>query len=110
MGSDILFQPGEFEKIQKKYPNTVCIFVQLAKKADLPPLDKHKYLVPKTITVGQFLFILRKRMKLSSDKALFIFIGHTLPSSSQTMAELYATHKSTDGALRITCTSESVFG
>jgi GABA(A) receptor-associated protein len=107
---DILFKPGEFETIQKKYPNTICIFVQLAKRSNLPPLDKHKYIVPKTTTVGQFLFILRKRMKLSADKAIFIFINDALPSSSQTIAEVYSTNKSSDGALRIIVTSESVFG
>ncbi len=110
MGSSILFQPGEFERIQQKYPHTVCVFVELARKAELPPLDKHKYIVPKSTTVGAFLFILRKRMKLPSEKALFIFVNNSLPCSSQTMGEIYSIHKSSDGALRIMCTSESVFG
>lgn len=110
MGSNILFQSGEFECIQQKYPNTVCIFVELARNAELPSLDKHKYIVPKNTTVGAFLFILRKRLKLPAEKALFIFINNTLPCSSQTMGEVYSAHKSPDGALRIICTSESVFG
>lgn len=110
MESDVLFKPGEYEMIQNKYPNTICIFVQLAKRSNLPPLDKHKYIVPKLTTVGHFLFILRKRMKLSADKAVFIFINNTLPSSSQTIGGIYSQHKSKDGALRVIVTSESVFG
>lgn len=105
-----LFKPGELDQLRTRYPHAVFVHVELARNADLPPLTKQKYVVPKTFTLGQFLFVLRRQLKLPSEKALFVFVDNTLPTSSQTMAELYAAHKSADGCLRITCTSESVFG
>ena len=38
-----------------------------------------RYLVPADLTVGQFVYVIRKRIKLSSEKAIFIFIKNTLP-------------------------------
>ncbi len=102
--------PDSVEHIKSKYPNAVFVYVSLAPNSNLPPLDKHKYIVPKDTSVGQFLYILRRRMQLQPDKALFIFINNTLPTSSQTMSEIYHQYKSADGILRIVCTSESVFG
>lgn len=107
---DLTLGPGELERLRTKFPNTVCVFAIPAKRSELPPLDKHKYIVPKSTTMGQFLYILRKRMQLPPEKALFCFIENMLPTSSQTVAELYALHKSADGVLRVTYTSESTFG
>ncbi len=102
--------PDSFERMQTKYPHAIFVYVALAPNSNLPPLDKHKYVVPKNTTVGQFIYIIRKRLQLSSDRALFIFVNNMLPISSQTMAEVYQQHKSADGILRVVCTSESVFG
>jgi len=99
----------ELETLHKKYPNHVCVFVQPNKAVDMPPLDKHKYLVPKDLTVGAFIFMIRKRMTLPPEKALFIFVNNTLPTSSSTLAELYAAHGS-DGYLRVQYAGENTFG
>jgi GABA(A) receptor-associated protein len=106
----IEFAPGEFERIQQKYPNTVCVFLQKAPRAELPPIEKGKFIVPKELTVGQFLFTIRKRIQIPPEKALFLFVNNVLPTTSTTISELYAKYKSTDGALRIIVTSESTFG
>ena len=44
------------------------------------------------------------------EKALFVFVDNTLPTSSTLLSELYANHKSQDVALRMTYTSENTFG
>jgi GABA(A) receptor-associated protein len=38
-----------------------------------------RYLVPADLTVGQFVYVVRKRIKLSAEKAIFIFVKNTLP-------------------------------
>lgn len=38
-----------------------------------------RYLVPADLTVGQFVYVIRKRIKLSSEKAIFIFVKNVLP-------------------------------
>jgi GABA(A) receptor-associated protein len=48
-------------------------------KSDIPTIDKKKYLVPSDMTVGQFIYVIRKRIKLSPEKAIFIFVNNVLP-------------------------------
>ena len=38
-----------------------------------------RYLVPADLTVGQFVYVIRKRIKLSPEKAIFIFVNNVLP-------------------------------
>ena len=35
--------------------------------------------MPADLTVGQFVYVIRKRIKLSPEKAIFIFINNVLP-------------------------------
>lgn len=102
---------GEADTLKAKYPGKVPIFVTRASSArDIPDLPKHKFLAPSHLSVGQFIWVIRKQMTLPPEKALFIFIDNTLPTSSTLLSELYANHKSQDGALRMTYTSENTFG
>jgi GABA(A) receptor-associated protein len=107
-----LFLPyGEIERIRQKYPGKLPIFVTRAQNAnDVPNIPKNKFLVPASLSVGQFIYIIRGQIKLPPEKALFIFINNTIPSASSLISEVYKAYKSTDGALRITYTSENTFG
>lgn len=106
-----MFTKEDLNRIQKKYPGRVPVFVfRLKDSTDIPEISKHKYLVPSDLTVGNFIYLIRKQLKLTPEKALYIFIGNTLPMSSSTMNEIYHTHKSPDGALRMYYTSENTFG
>ena len=102
----------EIDLILNKYPGRIPVLVTKAKgvKSDIPDIPKNKFLVPKDITVGSFLYIIRKQLSLEPEKALFIFVNDTLPTSGMTIAELYSLHKSNDGLLRVVYTSESTFG
>ena len=42
-----------------------------------------RYLVPADLTVGQFVYVIRKRIKLSSEKAIFIFVDNVLPPTGE---------------------------
>ena len=35
--------------------------------------------MPADLTVGQFVYVIRKRIKLSPEKAIFIFVNNVLP-------------------------------
>jgi hypothetical protein len=43
------------------------------------PPPRARYLVPSDLTVGQFVYVIRKRIKLSPEKAIFIFTSNVLP-------------------------------
>lgn len=57
----------------------VQVICEKADRSDIPDIDKKKYLVPADLTVGQFVYVIRKRIKLSPEKAIFIFINNVLP-------------------------------
>jgi GABA(A) receptor-associated protein len=42
-----------------------------------------RYLVPADLTVGQFVYVVRKRIKLSAEKAIFVFVKNTLPPTGK---------------------------
>ena len=44
-----------------------------------------RYLVPADLTVGQFVYVIRKRIKVSSEEAIFMFVKNTLPPTGETM-------------------------
>ena len=47
--------------------------MEKAPKSRISDLDKKKYLVPNDLTVGQFYFLIRKRIQLRAEDALFFF-------------------------------------
>jgi GABA(A) receptor-associated protein len=100
----------EAERIIEKYPDRIPIIVQVSKNSSLPPLDKKKYLVPGEITVGQFMYIIRKRIKITEHEAIFLFINDTLPPSSALINEIYKQHKDTDNFLYCTVQNQETFG
>lgn len=71
-------------------------------KSDIATIDKKKYLVPADLTVGQFVYVIRKRIKLSPEKAIFIFVDEVLPPTAALMSSIYEEHKDEDGFLYIT--------
>jgi GABA(A) receptor-associated protein len=101
----------EAHEIMTKYPGRIPIIVEKSLNAkDVPDIDKSKFLCPDTITLGQFIYIIRRRLVLPPEKALFIFIKNTLPLASQLIKEVYAQYRDTDGFLYVTYTGESTFG
>lgn len=65
------------------------VIVEKAPKARIGDLDKKKYLVPSDLTVGQFYFLIRKRIHLRPEDALFFFVNNVIPPTSATMGNLY---------------------
>lgn len=65
------------------------MIVEKAPKSRIGELDKKKYLVPSDLTVGQFYFLIRKRVHLRPEDALFFFVNNVIPPTSATMGSLY---------------------
>ncbi|KAG0472623.1 hypothetical protein HPP92_014480 [Vanilla planifolia] len=110
-------QEHDFEKrrsealrIREKYPDRIPVIVEKAERSDIPNVDKKKYLVPADLTVGQFVYVIRKRIKLSAEKAIFIFIDGVLPPTGAVMSTIYEEKKDEDGFLYVTYSGENTFG
>jgi GABA(A) receptor-associated protein len=102
----------ESQRIMKLYPDRVPVICERSELADsnCPIIDKKKYLVPRGLTVGQFIHIIRSRMQLPYEKALYLFIQGTIPSSSNMMETIYDYYADNDGFLYITYSFENTFG
>ena len=101
---------NESTKIKTKYPDRVPVICEKNPGSGLEILDKRKYLVPNDITATQFLFIIRKRLKLASEKGIFLFVNNMIAPSTHTMIDLYNEYKDDDGFLYMNYTEENVFG
>ena len=100
----------ESNKIVTKYPTRIPIIVEKSENCDLTDISKKKYLVPKELSLQQFMYIIRKRIRLDPSKALFVTINNSLSPASLTLGEIYNDKKDKDGFLYITYTSENTFG
>ncbi|KAE8673279.1 Autophagy-related protein 8C [Hibiscus syriacus] len=101
---------GEASRIREKYPDRIPVIVERAEKSDVPEIDKKKYLVPADLTVGQFVYVVRKRIKLSPEKAIFIFVKNILPPTAAMLSAIYEENKDEDGFLYMTYSGENTFG
>merc|ERR1712130_739237 len=109
-GAPLREEEGRGEKIRRKYPDRVPVIVEKSPKARIGDLDKKKYLVPSDLTVGQFYFLIRKRISLRPEDALFFFVNNVIPPTSATMGSLYQEHHEEDFFLYIAYSDESVYG
>ena len=123
MANSILVKPSfkerfTFEKrqdealrIMKKYPDRVPIIVERSRSDTTTELiNKNKYLAPSSLTVGQFVYVIRKRLILPPEKAIFLFIGGILPPTASLLGSIYDERKDKDHFLYITYSGENTFG
>lgn len=98
-------------RILKKYDDKIPVIINVAKnsKSELK-IDKIKYLVPNDLTVGQFIYIIRKRIKIEPEKAIFMFFNNTLAPTSSLISYVYNQYKDDDGFLYSEISLESTFG
>ena len=103
---------NEAIRVLNKYPDRIPIICERSTTAsqDCPIIDKRKYLVPSDLTIGQFIYVIRKRLQLPSEKAIFLFVGNTIPSTTCLINKLYRRYKDPDKYLYISYAYENVFG
>jgi GABA(A) receptor-associated protein len=99
----------ESQKIRTKYPDRIPVIVECDKKSNIM-LKEYKFLVPKDITMSQFIYVLRRRIKLEPYQSLYCFINESIPVPSDTMDIIYQTYKENDGFLYIYFSLENTFG
>lgn len=100
----------EADRIKTRYPDRVPVILERHNKSTLPKEDKKKYLVPNDLTLGQFIYIIRKRIKIPAHQALFLFVNEKLFSSSDVISQVYNSEKDQDSFLYAVYTNENTFG
>ena len=100
-------------KVRKTHPDRIPVIIEPESKwyrSDLPELDKEKYLVPMDLTIGQFMFIIRQRIKLAPEKSIFLFINGKLPPTAELMSTIDANERDEDGYVYAKLCGESSYG
>lgn len=107
---------AESDKIRAKYPHRIPIILEQAHATDFPLKNnmKRKFLVPGELTVGQFLYTVRRRLELPASIAIFLFTytgeRSKMHPTAQLLAQVDAEHRDADGFLYMVYAGESTFG
>lgn len=102
---------AESKRVLTKYPDLVPVICERVSNSDLPDTKRRKYLVPPSLTMGQFMYVLRRRISLNANRAMFVFLeGNTLAPSSELVSTLYEKHKEEDGFMYMKYSGENTFG
>ena len=56
------------------------------------------------------MYVIRKRLKMTPDKAIFIFCNGSVLQGSQTIMSIYEKNKDKDGFLYLIYSGEATFG
>lgn len=102
----------ESRRIKTRYADRLPVICERSSKCTkLAPIDKRKFLVPRDLTTGQFLYVVRKRLQLDPSQAIFLMTeSGRLPASSQTVEMVYSQDAHEDGFLYMFYTGENTFG
>ena len=97
--------------ILKQHSDRVPVVVECSEQLQgMHPLKKNKFIVPFELTLAQFIFVIRKHMKLDPSYAIFVFINNKLHPTTAIMGDLYANQKNEDGFMYLDVFQESTFG
>jgi GABA(A) receptor-associated protein len=101
------------QKLLTKYPDRIPVIIEKNKydksNVTIDP-TKCKYLIPKHLHISQLIILIRKNIKIDSNKAIFIFIDNLLVPTSSSIETIYNEHKDKDGFLYVSYSCESTFG
>jgi GABA(A) receptor-associated protein len=107
------YSRSEAIRVLNKYPERIPVIVHRAVFAGdkTPDINCHKFLVPEELTVGQFMYVIRKRLVLAPHEAMFLFINDTIPPTSALMSSIYSEFRNEDTLfLYIDYSLENTFG
>ena len=100
----------EAENKLRECPDRVPVILEPAENASIK-LEQRKFLVPTSVTISQFMHIVRKRMKINPDQAIYLYTDdNTLPIMTQLMSQLYHNYAAHDRFLYLVYGNESTFG
>ena len=98
-------------RITTQHPDRIPVVVECSEQLHREhPLKKNKFAVPHDLTLAQFLFVIRKHMKLQPEYAIFAFINNRLHPTTSPIGAIYAQEKTDDGFMYIDIFQESTFG
>tara|TARA_B100000780_G_C20652714_1_gene260003 strand:+ start:92 stop:499 length:408 start_codon:yes stop_codon:yes gene_type:complete len=99
----------ESTRILEKYPERIPIICERL-TTKVAEIDRSKYLCPNDLSLGNFVYVIRKRIKMAPEEAIYLFVNERILPVSKILGEIYEKHKDKDGFLYIKYDSEETFG
>ena len=100
----------EAHRIMKKYPNRIPVICECL-GGEVPDIDRKKYLVPSDLSMAEFLYVIRKRIKIKPEQSIYLFVGNSvMVAGAQNIGSVYEEHKDLDGFLYTCYSGENTFG
>ena len=109
---DVVKRKNDCANIILSFPDKVPVICEKAPGANINDIDKTKFLIGNELKLTEFIDILRARINLENESALFIMIGgkHCV-SNEMHIGEIYKKYQDPeDGFLYMHYSSELTFG
>ena len=101
----------EAQKVLEQHKGKIGVIVEKAPKSKIADIQKTKYLISNEINLVQFTSIIRKKLNLGKEDAIFFLVnGKNTLTANETMLEIYNKYKDEDGFLYIAYASEEIWG
>ena len=101
-------------KLIEQNKGQVPVICEKDPNSKMKAIYKTKYLVKRELTVDKFIAVIRNKLELEINDALFIFVynkeGKTALITSMNFGDLYDKYKDDDGFLYMMYTNEKVWG
>lgn len=77
---------------------------------DFPDIHQKKYFARKDLSVAAFIFILRKKLTIAPEAAIYLSANGSMITSGDLLITVFERYKSPAGILYVDCHVENVFG
>jgi hypothetical protein len=97
----------------EKYPNKLAIICEKYKYANnlCPLLKKIKFLLPKEMTIYEFIIVICKQLNITNEQSITLFVnGFIIMKNNSVLLDVYNKYKNADGFLYFIYNIENTFG
>ena len=102
---------AEFQNVIQSNPGKIAVICEKAPNSKIVDIEKSKFLIADDINLSQFSLLIRKKLKMGKEEALFFLVnGNKSLTGDDTMKDVYNKYKNEDGFLYIAYASEEVWG
>ena len=67
----------ESQRVLVKYSGRIPIICERT-TTNVPDIDRKKYLCPRDLSIANFMYVIRKRIKISSEISIYLFVDKIL--------------------------------